>query len=90
MLFLKEFWNGGISPGEGRYHTKQEYRDAWKRVEQAEEELKKHLSSEDWELFARFQEAQAKVDDIEYSDIFIEGFRMGAKVILDVLLPHGS
>ena len=86
MLFLKEFWNGGISPGEGRYHTKQEYGDAWKRVEQAEEGLKKHLSSEDWELFAKFQEAQAKADDIEYSDIFIEGFRMGAKVILDVLL----
>ena len=26
MLFLKDFWYGNISPGEGRYHTKEEYK----------------------------------------------------------------
>ena len=50
MLFLKEFWHGNISPGEGRYHTKKEYKDAWRLVESTEDKLKEQLSSEDFEL----------------------------------------
>ena len=86
MLFLEEFWNGNISPGEGRYHAKKEYKEVWRLVEQTEDKLKERLSSEDFELFTQYQEAEARAGDIEDSDIFIEGFRMGARVILDVLL----
>ena len=86
MLFLKEFWHGNISPGEGRYHTKKEYKDAWRLVESTEDKLKEQLSSEDFELFTQYQEAEARAGDIEDADIFIEGFRMGAKAILDILL----
>ena len=86
MLFLEEFWNGNIAPGEGRYHSKKEYKEAWKLVESMEDKLKEQLSSEDWEVFTQYQEAEAKAGDIEDADIFIEGFRMGARVILDVLL----
>ena len=86
MLFLKEFWHGNISPGEGRYHTTKEYKEAWRLVESTEDKLKEQLSSEDFELFTQYQEAEARAGDIEDADIFIEGFRMGAKVILDILL----
>ena len=47
MLFLEEFWNGNIAPGEGRYHSKKEYKDAWRLVEQTEDELKERLTAED-------------------------------------------
>ena len=93
MLFLKDFWYGNISPGEGRYHSKKEYREAWGLVESLEDQLKEQLSAEDWELFTKYQDAEAKAGDIEDCDIFIEGFRMGARVIMDVLLtiqPHSS
>ena len=86
MLFLEDFWNGNISPGEGRYHDRKEYKEVWRLVEKMEDQLKEQLSAEDWELFTQYQEAEAKAGDIEDSDIFIEGFRMGARVILDVLL----
>ena len=86
MLFLEEFWNGNIAPGEGRYHSKKEYKDAWRLVEQTEDELKEHLTAEDWELFTRYQDAERGAGVIADADIFIEGFRMGARVILDVLL----
>ena len=86
MLFLEDFWNGNISPGEGRYHARTEYKEVWRLVEKLEDQLKEQLSAEDWELFTQYQEAEAKAGDIEDSDIFIEGFRMGARVILDVLL----
>ena len=86
MLFLEEFWNGNIAPGEGRYHSNKEYKDAWRLLEQLEDELKKRLSSEEWELFTRYQDAERSTEVISNADIFIEGFRMGARVILDVLL----
>ncbi len=86
MLILEDFWNGNVSPGEGRYHTSKEYRAAWRVVESMEDKLKEQLTPENWELFNQYQDAVGKTDDIESTDIFIEGFRMGAKVILDVLL----
>ena len=86
MLFLEEFWNGNIAPGEGRYHSKKEYKDAWRLVESTEDKLKEQLSSEDFELFTQYQEAEGKPGDIANADIFIEGFRMGALIVMDVLL----
>ena len=90
MLFLEEFWNGNIAPGEGRYHSKKEYKDAWRLVEQTEDELKERLIAEDWELFTRYQDAERGAGVIADADIFIEGFRMGVKIILDVLLPQSA
>ncbi len=90
MLFLKEFWQGNIAPGEGRYHSRKEYKEAWKVVEQTEDELKERLTSEDWELFTRYQDAERTAGCISDADIFIEGFRMGAKILLDVLLPQSA
>ena len=90
MLFLKEFWHGNIDPGEGRYHSRKEYKEAWKVVEQTEDELKERLTSEDWELFTRYQDAERTAGCISDADIFIEGFRIGAKILLDVLLPQSA
>ena len=89
MLFLEEFWNGNISPGEGRYHSKKEYKEAWKLVEDLEDQLKEQLSSKDWELFTKYQDAERGAGCISDADIFIEGFRMGAMVIMDVLQGEG-
>ena len=86
MLFLEDFWNGNISPGEGRYHSKKEYKDAWRLVESMEDQLKEQLPQEHWQLFTQYQEAEARAGDIEDADIFVEGFRMGARAIMDVLL----
>lgn len=87
MLFLEEFWNGNIAPGEGRYHTKKEYRESWRLVEQLEDQLKEQLSKDDWELFTKYQDAEHGAGCISDADIFVEGFRMGAMIILDILLP---
>ena len=86
MLFLKEFWNGNIAPGEGRYHSKKEYKEAWKLVEQTEDKLKELLTGEAWELFTSYQDAERTAGCISDTDIFIEGFRMGIMLMLDVLV----
>ena len=84
MLFLKELWYGNIAPGEGRYHSKKEYSEAWMLVERMEDQLKERLSPEDWELFTQYQDAERGAGCISEADIFVEGFCMGAKVIIDI------
>ena len=57
-----------------------------KKLFQEYQDLQERLTAEDWELFTRYQDAERGAGVIADADIFIEGFRMGARVILDVLL----
>ena len=68
------------------YHSKKEYKEAFRHLERMEDQLKERLSPEDWELFTQYQDAEGKAGDTEDADIFIEGFRMGALIVMDVLL----
>ena len=88
MLFLEEFWHGNISPGEGRYHPKKEYSKLLNIMEQCEDHLKAKLSKEDLAVFVKYQDADREYSCLEVGDNFMDGFRMGAKVILDVLLSQ--
>ena len=62
MMFLKKFWSGDIAPGEGRYHTSEEYVKSYKTMERCE----------------------------GCCDNFIDGFRMGAFMMMDVLMAPGN
>ena len=85
MLFLEEFWNGNIAPGEGRYHPKKEYAKAMQTMERCDDTLKAHLSAEDYQIFREYAEATIQACCTESCDNFIEGFRMGARMMIDVL-----
>ena len=88
MLFLEEFWNGNISPGEERYHSRKEYSRLLNAMEECEDYLKAKLSQEDFAVFVKYQDADREFGCLEVGDNFMDGFRMGAKVILDVLLSQ--
>jgi hypothetical protein len=90
MLFLEEFWNGNIAPGEGRYHPKKEYSKSIQTMERCDDTLKAHLSAEDYQIFREYAEASMAAGCTESCDNFIEGFRMGAMMMMDVLLHQGS
>ncbi len=86
MLFLKEFWKGEISPGETRYHTKEQYSKPFRTMERCERVIKGELSEVGLAAFEEFAQANIDASCVSDCDNFIEGFRMGAKVILDILL----
>ena len=85
MFFLDKFWKGDIAPGEGRYHPKREYSAALQVMEQCDDTLKAHLTPEDYRIFREYAEATLNAGCTESCDNFIEGFRMGALMMLDVL-----
>lgn len=86
MQFLKEFWQGNITPGETRYRHDAEYSRALRTMEESEAHLKQILSAEEWQLFRQFADAAQEISAIADCDSFVEGFRMGAKMMMDVLL----
>ena len=71
-----------------REHAEQLQKEMDKAKEAMAErdKLKEQLFPEDFELFTQYQDAEGKAGDIEDADIFIEGFRMGALIVMDVLL----
>ena len=86
MLFLEEFWYGNSSPGEERCHPNSEYSKAFREMEKCENQLKEKLDAEGWKTFQQFTKAQMEASSLSDCDSFISGFRLGAKVIMDVLL----
>ena len=86
MQFLKEFWMGDISPGETRYPHDREYFKALQIMEESETRLKEALSEDDWKTFRRFADAAQKISANAECDNFMDGFRIGAKMMMDVLV----
>ena len=85
MFFLDKFWKGDIAPGEGRYHPAGEYSKALQIMERCNDALKAHLSPEDYNTFREYAEASLAASCTESCDNFIEGFRLGARLMMDVL-----
>ena len=50
------------------------------------DQLKEKLDAEGWKTFQQFTKAQMEASSLSDCDSFISGFRLGAKVIMDVLL----
>jgi len=84
-MFLKKFWKGDIAPGEGRYHPDPEYRKAMQTLERCDNTLMANLSPEDYRVFREYADAALESTVMESCDNFIDGFRMGALMMLDVL-----
>ena len=90
MMFLKKFWSGDIAPGEGRYHASEEYAKSYKTMERCEEFLIDHMDKECQRVFHEFTDAAHDASALGCCDNFIDGFRMGALMMMDVLMTPGN
>ncbi len=85
MYMLKDLWHGNISPSERYICDNSEY----KRISnQFYEEVKKFLSDmtpEKEDHYDKLEDLQFKLFDTSEQETFIVGFRLGARMILDVI-----
>lgn len=86
MLFLEDFWKGNAAPGEQRYRPNSQYAKAFQTMERCDQYMKDHLDAEALKVFEEFTQAEMDANALSDCDNFIEGFRMGAKVMMDILL----
>ena len=85
MMFLEKFWKGDIAPGEGRYHPREKYSEVMQTMARSREALNQKLDKDTLKLFTEYADAALESACLETCDNFIDGFRMGALMMLDVL-----
>ena len=84
MYVLEDLWGGKINLHEKGFPSEQ-YAKAMQRMASRGEKLLVVLSEKDRKLFEEYVDDQLEVSIIADCASFIDGFKLGAKIMLDVL-----
>ena len=90
MLILEQLWKGEISPFERGVLENSEYQALSRRTAELQDLLYKELSTEGQAVFDEYNDKEEQLADISEQDAFLQGVRIGAKMILDVLGEYPS
>ena len=85
MSVLEELWYGNIAPSERTIRKNSEYARLSKEALHCEEQFINELSDEGRKIYEERITKLLLKCGIEECDSFICGFRLGAKIILEVL-----
>jgi len=85
---LEELFNGNINPIEKRFERKSKYAKCVGIISDNEEKLIAFLSEnpEKSELLSQMLDAQSEIHMFSERERFIEGFKLGAGIMLDTFL----
>ena len=85
MYVLKELWRGEISPTDRRVRQGSEYQQTAKEVREKMGEFLEMLTPEAREQLEAINDLKSDLCVMANEDYFIYGFRLGARMILDVI-----
>ena len=83
MFVLNRLWRGDISPSQRAVRQDGEYGKVLSHLCAIGDKMSGEMTAEGRKLFEEFQEVQADLNGIECEDVFVEGFRLGAQLMLD-------
>ena len=85
MNTIQDLYYGRISPYEMSISTAPEYQKLKALADKNEDLLKESLSQEQKELLGKLIESVTDISSISERDMFIAGFRLGMKLMIDVM-----
>ena len=85
MQILEELYVGSVRPGERSGKRNAQYRQALDEIIKADDALRATLTKEQMKLFEAYIEAQREVSILTDLETYIYSFRLGAKIMMDVL-----
>ena len=85
MHVLEDLYLGAIRPGERIGKRTQQYTNAHDEAIKTSDALTASMTEEQKELFEDFLDAQRELNILTDIETFIYSFRLGAKIMLDVL-----
>ena len=85
MYVLKELWRGEISPTDRRVRQGSEYQQTAKEVREKMGEFLEMLSPEARERLEAINDLKSDLSVMANEDYFLYGFRLGARMILDII-----
>ena len=84
MSTIQDLYYGRISPYEMSISATPEYQKLKALADNNEDMLRKTLSDEQKELLEKLTECITDISSISERDMFIAGFRLGAKLMINV------
>ncbi len=82
---LSELYNGNLCPIAKKVVQGSEYQKCMNELAEIEEKFSSKLDAEEKEKLQDFVTAQGKLSCINGEERFTQGFRMGAKLILEIM-----
>ena len=85
MKIIEDLYYGRISPYEMSISATPEYQKLKALADRNEDLLRESLSDEQRELLEKLIETVTDISSISERDMFIAGFRLGMKLMMDVM-----
>ena len=85
MFFIDKLWGGEITPSQKAIRKGSDYHKLLHKITCAVSAFEEGLDENAKVRFREIEQAQAKLNGIENEETFIEGYRLGTGMILDVL-----
>ena len=85
MSVLSDLWYGNIEPQDRTIPRNSEYKKLLSKICEYEDKFRGIFSPEQQNEFEDYENATISVTAISEEASFVEGFRLGAKMILEVL-----
>ena len=85
MSIIEDLWYGNIAPWEREIKRSSEYADVLERIVQIEADLHARLNDEEKEILERFVNCTNEMCCISERETFVQGFMLGAKLIIEVM-----
>ena len=85
MNIIDELWYGNISPCERDFKKGSKYSELLGYIVRHEEDLKKRLNDEEIEILEKFTECTNEMYGIAEREAFVRGFKLGARIIIEVM-----
>jgi hypothetical protein len=85
MTILQELFYGNINPNDGGFNSNSEYGKAMRMIADNEEKLLALLKDTEKNLFVGFRDAQFMLNGITVEEKFIQGFKIGMLVMIEVM-----
>ena len=82
---IEDLYFGQIQPCERNPYKSAEYKKAASEVQSARDKLLKRLNPEEKQLFANYQEKENMLFNREEFSVFLEGFQLATKLLLEAL-----
>lgn len=85
MYALDDLWHGKIIPFESPVREKDRYMKLLSELEKQEEKISALLPEEGVQLLEKYRDSQDAMSGLSSKHSFIDGFCLGARLMLDVL-----
>lgn len=85
MNTLEDLYYGNLFPHEKCAKLNDEVKELLKLLNRNEEKLTATFSEEQKITFEKYKDCNREISEISEREIFLNGFRLGAKIIVDVV-----